>query len=581
MPAIASVTGPVDSADLGYVLAHEHVSAASPGIIRSWPALHGGREALVDRGVRALRDAKAAGVDTIVDCTTFDLGRDPELLVEVSERSGVTIIASTGCWLDPSATMRARSVDQLADWFRSDLTQGVDGTDVRAGVIKLASDERVEPYAAMVLEAAARVSIETGAPIITHTAAAHRTGEAQAELLESHGVDPARVAIGHSDDSDDIGYLAGLAARGYRIAMDRLPNGALPNYGGQDVEARIEMIAAAGRAWLRRPCPARPRRPHLGRPAGRRGPGAAPGLQPRAAHLRLRRRPARPGAAGGRRGGHPRPDRRQPPPVAGRFMTVPPDGQRISRPQDVHSIPLDNPLHGPPPARFRDGEVLVIQYRTDAEAVAAVVPEPLVVTGDTVMVQVARWGDVPGLGRDTHEVNVMVPVRYDGPDGPVGGAYSPYFFVDSDRAMAGGREFHGQPKRMAEVALETRGDLIVGSLRRNGIDVFTGTLPYKSRVSSVEEVRQRVDFVTNINLKVIPQIDGRPGIRQLTARDLVGIDLAECWSGTGTARVEPNPQAPLYRLPVREHLDGFYWRGEFSLVGGVVLHEYAAGSARG
>jgi phosphotriesterase-related protein len=244
MAAIASVTGPVDAADLGYVLAHEHVVAASPGIIRSWPALHGGREALRDRGVRALSDAKAAGVDTIVDCTTFDLGRDPELLAEVSELSGVTIIASTGCWLDPSVTMRARTLDQLVDWFRSDLTEGLDGTDVRAGVIKLASDERVEPYAAMVLEAAARVSNETGAPIITHTAAAFRTGEAQAELLEAHGVDPSRVAIGHSDDSDDIGYLAGLAARGYRIAMDRLPNGALPNYGGQDVEARIDMIAA-------------------------------------------------------------------------------------------------------------------------------------------------------------------------------------------------------------------------------------------------------------------------------------------------------------------------------------------------
>jgi acetoacetate decarboxylase len=267
--------------------------------------------------------------------------------------------------------------------------------------------------------------------------------------------------------------------------------------------------------------------------------------------------------------------------VAGRLVTGSLAGQRRSRPEDTHSIPFDNPLHGPPPGRFRDGEVLVIQYRTDLDAVSALVPEPLVATGDTVMVQVARWGDVPGMGRDTHEVNIMVPVRYDGPSGPVTGAYSPYFFVDSDRAMAGGREFHGQPKRMAEVALETRGDLIVGSLRRNGIDVFTGTLAYKSRPATVEDVRRDVDFVTNINLKVIPQIDGRPGIRQLTSRDLVDIEVTECWAGEGTARVEPNAQATLHRLPVREHLEGFYWRGEFSLVGGVVLHEYAPGSGRG
>jgi acetoacetate decarboxylase len=243
-------------------------------------------------------------------------------------------------------------------------------------------------------------------------------------------------------------------------------------------------------------------------------------------------------------------------------------------PLSAHSIPLDNPLHGPPPARFLDGEVLVIQYRTDPAAIAALVPAPLAPVGDVVMVQVARWGDVPGLGRDTHEVNVMVSVEYDGVDGPVRGAYSPYFFVDSDRAMAGGREFHGQPKRMADVRLETRGDLIIGTLRRNGIDVFTGTLPYKSRPAQIDDVRRRVDFVTNINLKVIPQIDGSPGLRQLTARDLVDIAVDGCWSGDGTARVEPNAQASLYRLPVLEQLEGYYWCGEFSLVGGVVLHDY-------
>jgi acetoacetate decarboxylase len=246
----------------------------------------------------------------------------------------------------------------------------------------------------------------------------------------------------------------------------------------------------------------------------------------------------------------------------------------VPDPALAHSVPLDNPLHGPPPARFMDGEVLVIQYQTSPAAIAALVPSPLQPSGDVVMVQVARWGDVAGLGRDTHEVNVMVAARYTGRSGEVSGSYSPYFFVDSDRAMAGGREFHGQPKRIGEVWLEVRGDLIVGGLRRNGIDVFTGTLPYKTRAASLDDVRARVDFVTNLNLKIIPQIDGRPGLRQITARDLTDIAVSGCWSGLGTARIEENAQAPLYRLPVLRHLEGYYWRGEFSLVGGVVLHEY-------
>lgn len=201
------------------------------------------RSELVDRSVNALLQAKSAWVDTIVDCTTFDLGRDPRLLVEVASKSGVAIIASTGLWLDPPATVRARSVGQLAERFMLDLTEGVDGSSVRAGVIKLASDERVEPFAALALEAAARASKETSAPIITHTAAASRTGAAQAELLETFGVDPARVAIGHSDDSREPEYLCGLAARGYYIGMERLPKGALSEYGGQTVDDRLDMVA--------------------------------------------------------------------------------------------------------------------------------------------------------------------------------------------------------------------------------------------------------------------------------------------------------------------------------------------------
>jgi phosphotriesterase-related protein len=240
---IESVTGWVDDADLGFTLVHEHVAGSSPGILRSWAGLSGGREHLVTTAVTALADARSCGVRTIVDCTTFDLGRDAELLAEVARASGVTVIACSGMWLDPSVTVRARTVAQLADWFIHDLTEGMDGTTVRAAVIKVATEEAIGTDDAKILEAAGIASVETSAPIITHTAARHRSGEAQAALLESVGVDPHRVAIGHSDDSNDLAYLTGLASRGYWISMDRLPHGRLPEYGGQTVQDRIDMIA--------------------------------------------------------------------------------------------------------------------------------------------------------------------------------------------------------------------------------------------------------------------------------------------------------------------------------------------------
>jgi phosphotriesterase-related protein len=240
---IQSVNGWVDETELGFTLVHEHVAGSSPGILQSWAELSGGRQHLVTTAVAALADARAHGVRTIVDCTTFDLGRDPGLLAEVSSASGVTVIACSGLWLEPSVTIRARTVAQLAGWFIHDLTAGTDGTMIRAGVIKVATEEAIGPIDAKILEAAGIASVETSAPIITHTAARHRSGEAQAALLESFGVDPYRVAIGHSDDSDDLGYLTGLASRGYWISMDRLPHGRLPEYGGQTVQDRINMIA--------------------------------------------------------------------------------------------------------------------------------------------------------------------------------------------------------------------------------------------------------------------------------------------------------------------------------------------------
>ena len=254
-----------------------------------------------------------------------------------------------------------------------------------------------------------------------------------------------------------------------------------------------------------------------------------------------------------------------------------PGSLRIPDPAAAPGIPIDSPLTGLPPSRFRDGEVVTFQYATDPAAIRALLPAPLEPVNDTVQIQIARWGDVPGMGRDVHECNVMVAARYPGKGGPVTGSYSPYFWVESDRAMAGGREFHGQPKRIAEVTLETVGDLHIGRVRHNGIDIFTGTMQYKPAPSTTGRLRSQVDPVTNINFKVINHIDGRPAIRQLTARDLTGLTVHECYEGPCTAEIRPSVTAPLYRLPARTFLEGFYWRCDFTLVGGRILHDYLAG----
>jgi acetoacetate decarboxylase len=113
-------------------------------------------------------------------------------------------------------------------------------------------------------------------------------------------------------------------------------------------------------------------------------------------------------------------------------------------------------------------------------------------------------------------------------------------------------------------------------VKRNGIDVITVTLPYKQTRALPEELNRYGDFRTNINLKVVPNVDGSDAIRQLTARTFGDLHVHECWRGAATVELRPNAQAPVYRLPVRTMLDGFYWRSDFVLPFGQVIHDYLA-----
>jgi acetoacetate decarboxylase len=234
------------------------------------------------------------------------------------------------------------------------------------------------------------------------------------------------------------------------------------------------------------------------------------------------------------------------------------------------STPLDAPMIPSFPFSFRNVEILTLVYRSDMAAMRALLPEPLVATGDRVMIHFYKMNDTGWLGPYT-EVNVMFGAEL---PGQAVGAYSPYLFLSSDVGVTHGREVHGQPKKLGNPRVEFRGDLIVGVLERNGIDVVTGTMPYKQRAADISELRAIFPFATNINLKAIDHIDGRPAIRQLTSRSLSDVVVRECWRGPCTVELRPNAQAPVHRLPVVDEAEGFFWVADFTLVPGVILHDY-------
>jgi phosphotriesterase-related protein len=216
----------VDVNDLGFTLMHEHVLNSSAGIPQTFPELVD-RDQAIARGIAALKDAAAEGVRTYVDVTTMDLGRDIGVIRTVAEQVDVHIIAATGIWVDiPRSIARGVSPDQLAKAFIRDIEVGLDGTDIKPGVIKVATtEEGVTPANEVVLRAAARASNHTGVPITTHTAAPERVGNGQVQIFLEEGVDLNRVYIGHSNDTEDLDYLSGLIRQGCYLGMDRYPGG--------------------------------------------------------------------------------------------------------------------------------------------------------------------------------------------------------------------------------------------------------------------------------------------------------------------------------------------------------------------
>ena len=220
MTTINSVLGPLDTKDLGFTLMHEHIMHSAAGIPQNYPELLGA--GYVEQIMKGLVEAKAAGISTIVDATTMDLGRDVNLLAEVSRRSGVNIIATTGIWTDPPRYLTDFSPDRLAPVFVREIRQGIAGTSIKAGILKGASDkEGLTPGQATILRAIARAHHQTGVPIILHTWSPTQVARQQLAVLKEENVDLNRVKVDHSSESTDIPYLTWLLDQGCYLGWDR------------------------------------------------------------------------------------------------------------------------------------------------------------------------------------------------------------------------------------------------------------------------------------------------------------------------------------------------------------------------
>ncbi len=222
MSQINSVLGPIDGSQLGFTLMHEHVMVCASGLHTSYPDLLGpDREA---RAIACLKRAKADGIDTMVDATTFDLGRDPALIAAVAKGSGVNIINVTGWWLDVPRFLIGVGVNQMAREFVRDIQEGFRGTSIKAGMLKCAADfEGVTPPLETMARAVARAHRETGVPIMVHSYPTGHVARRQIAIFKEEGVDLTRVKIDHCNDTTDTEYLQWILDQGCYLGLDRYP----------------------------------------------------------------------------------------------------------------------------------------------------------------------------------------------------------------------------------------------------------------------------------------------------------------------------------------------------------------------
>lgn len=221
---IQTTTGTATPAELGRTLVHEHVLVGFPGWELDARAPRFIRAEAMSRAVDQMHELQAHGVGTFVDPCPMDLGRDVEFLAELSQKSGMRIICTTGAYFEAEGntfTFKQLPLEEITDIYIQEIEQGIGETGIKAGAIKIATGaHQVSPYERKLVTAAARAAKATGVPLISHTQEAS-CGHDQIDMVTGEGVPAAQLLVGHSDGTTDFDYQKSLADRGAYVGFDR------------------------------------------------------------------------------------------------------------------------------------------------------------------------------------------------------------------------------------------------------------------------------------------------------------------------------------------------------------------------
>ena len=227
---IRTVRGDVPAAGWGLTNAHAHLSlGVEEQAHPAWSETaerYGDHTLSTEDTLPELWDFSRAGGTCLVELTPMGMGRDPCGLLNASEATGVHVVMGAGIYHEPFHPDRIAGLTahQIAEILIGEITEGVDGTGIRAGIIGEQGTYTgpMTERETTVFRASALAAVETGVAVSTHTYLG-RNALDQIDVLTSTGLAPERIVVGHLDDTEpDLGLVRRIIERGAYAQFDTI-----------------------------------------------------------------------------------------------------------------------------------------------------------------------------------------------------------------------------------------------------------------------------------------------------------------------------------------------------------------------
>ena len=237
------------------------------------------------------------------------------------------------------------------------------------------------------------------------------------------------------------------------------------------------------------------------------------------------------------------------------------------------SMPVFAPSYPHGPFHFLRREYLIVTYETEPDALREALPEPLeAAPGNIAYYEWMKMPDASGFG-DYEESGSGILAAFKGE--PCN--FSVQMYLDDEPPITGGREIWGFPKKYGVPRLKVVKDTLTGTLFYDEESVAMGTMSYKpiSLADRLDEVAKGIAKL-NVNLKLLPDVDGKPKVAQLVGYNLEDIVVHGAWDGPARLHYVPHVNCRVADLPVKRIFGGRHQLVDFVLPYGRVLHDYLA-----